>query len=145
MISKRNFVKTIGATGVCLLSGCAGIIDDVESAGEPSVEEVKENSESVAYDELYRNISDYEGEYVHYEKLSLSSVIEGEGNKEYLLTFPGGGFDDERALYALWDGDPFKDGDQIEVWGIVQGLKSFNSTAGERTVPEVKLVDIELV
>lgn len=146
MINRREFVLGTTLAVTSGIAGCSALPDSVsEPFTGPSVEEIKEESETVEYDELYRNISEYEGEYVHYEQLRLSHVVEGEDSKEYLLTFPDGEFNDDRIFYALWDGDPFQEGDEVEVWGIVQGLRTYTSMTGERTVVEIELVDMNLI
>lgn len=143
---RRGLLQGLGVATVGSLAGCAGRLEELTgSVGGPSAEEVKNNAETIKYDKLYRNIDEYEGEYVHYENLYLNDIVEGEGTKEYILTFPGGGFDDDRVLYGLWDGNPFKERDRITIWGVVRRLTTYQSLTGERSVPEVKLVDIELV
>jgi hypothetical protein len=156
MVSRRQFILSTGLLGAGGAGGwyvatgelppVSGLADTIqETVSPPSVEEVKQNSETVPYQELYRNISEYEGEYVHYDGLGLIDIVEGEGTKEYILDFPGGSFGDGRVLYGIWDGSPFQEGDDIEAWGIINGLRTYTSLSGEETVPEVELVDIELL
>lgn len=127
------------------LSGCSGFLNDVSSFGGPSVEEVKNNSRQIDYEEMYRNISDYEGEFVYYPEIRLMDVVEGEGTKEYLFALPGGQIGDPKTLYGLWDGDPFQEDDNVEMWGVVNGLKTYTSLTGEKTVIEVDIVDMRLI
>jgi hypothetical protein len=147
MPNRRSVLLGSGTATIGLLSGCAGVLDRVskQGSGEPSVEEVKQNSESIPYNELYRNISEYEGEYIHYVESEVQDIAEGTGTKEYILTLPEHRVGNERILYAIWEGDPLKEGDHIEVWGIVQRLRTYESLTGEETVPEIKLVDVALI
>jgi len=136
-------------TGTCIAAistsaGCAGRLEEAVS-GDPTTEEVKSNAETIEYEKRYRNIDQYKGEYVHYEELRITDIVEGEGTKEYILTFPDGGFTDDRVLYGVWDGNPFKEKDHVEVWGEVKGLETYTSLTGEKTVPKVKFADIQLL
>jgi len=141
IMERRKFIHGAGVTSAIALAGCAG---QLESLTGPSVEEVKNESKSISHDELYRNNSEHDGEYVHYSKVELFDILDREGTKEYILTFPRGSRY-SGTLYGYWDGDPFKRSDIIEIWGIVDGLKTYNSLGGEKTVPQIELVDIELV
>lgn len=141
---RRHYLTTTAATiSLAALSGC---LEDIENQldGGRSVEDVKENAERVPYEELYRNISDYRDTPVYYPQARIADIISGQNMKEYILTVPGGGFTDEHVIYGLWNGDPYRDGDTIELWGVVQGLTSYQSLTGERTVPEVRLRAINL-
>lgn len=140
---RRHLISTTAVTTLAALSGCLESIEN-QLGGGRSVEDVKENAERVPYEELYRNISDYRDTPIYYPQARIADIISGQDTKEYILTFPGGGFNDDRVIYGLWNGDPYREGDTIELWGVVQGLTSYQSLTGERTVPEVRLREINL-
>lgn len=147
MIRRRTFFRAAGLVGISAFTGCTGVLEEyANSDSEPSVQEVKANSETIPYDELYRNIGEYEGEYVHYGDVRISHIMEGQGSKEYLLDLPGGGRENSHILYGLWRGNPFREDDAVEIWGVVKGLRTYNDLLyGEQTVPEIEVVDMALI
>lgn len=140
---RRTLLSAITVTGLGAGTGflaATGRLDPLLSQLQPpSTEEVKQNAERISYQELYRNISEYEGSYVHYGNLRITDVISGEDTKKYLLMFNDGGYNDDRVLYGVWNGDPFRENDDVELWGIVRGLTTYTSLGGERSVPKIKI------
>lgn len=131
----------IGLGGISALSGCS----ELEQLIPPSEEEVKEEAESPGWEELFRNISDWEGEPVRYSDVRVADFNDEGGEFTLIISHPDQEMLGDKYLFCRWDGDPFQDGDNINIWGTVQGLHTYTSLTGERTVPEIELVDIELV
>lgn len=101
-------------------------------------------AQRIPVNELFRNIDQYEGEYVRYGDLFVSDVVSNEGTKKYILGVRGGRIGDDRFLWGIWDGNPFKRMDDVRVWGVVRGLQTYESLGGNKTVPKIRIVDMEL-
>lgn len=144
-MERRTLLSALGTITLATITGCSELEDSLGGVTEPSEEEVKQNAERIAYEELYRNISDYEGEYVYYNDVHITDIASGEGTKEYLFMFNGGGFTDDRVLYGVWEGDPFREQDRVELWGVVQGLTTYQSLGGKRSVPKIRIHEMNLV
>lgn len=142
-MKRRTFLTAVAGVGVTSLSGC---LDSLPAPlGGPSVEQVKNNAESIPYNDLYRNIESHNGGYVHYTGANITDIPSATDTKEYLLSLPGGGYNDSRIIWGVWTGSPFRENDNVELWGVVQGLTEYNSLSGKQTVPKIEIVDMELV
>lgn len=141
LMNRRKYLVTIGALGVSALAGCT---EEIGSIGRPDEQQVKEEADSPSWDELYRNNSKWEGEPVHYSGVRISDVREDNGSFDFLIEHPDSSFTDSNFLYCNWDGDPFKESDRVDIWGVVTGTHTYSSLGGEQTVPEIDLVDVQL-
>lgn len=141
-MNRRQYLASAGAAAAMTLSGCLQQLPG--PLGKPSVENVKENAETIPYDELYRNISSYEGQYVHYPYATITDVVSGTDTKQFIITVDDDVTETD-AIWGYWDGDPYERLDDVKLWGVVRGLKEYQSLTGETTVPRIELVDIELI
>lgn len=139
--TRRTVLALSASLGLASTAGCVEQLTDQFTS--PSVAEVKKNAERIPYQDLYRNISEYEGEFAYYPNLYISDVVSGQDTKEYLLAFNSGGINDDRVLYGIWNGDPFKRNDDVEVWGVVGGLETYTSLVGDQTVPKIRIKAME--
>lgn len=143
-MDRRRALAGISTTTIAMLAGCSSAEDLLNQVSEPSTQEVKDNAKQVPYEELYRNISDYESEPVYWPSAQINDIASGQDTKEYILTLPSGDFADSDILWGVWNGDPFEENDDVEVWGLVRGLKTYTSLTGEQTVPKIKIKAIQL-
>ncbi|WP_275737380.1 hypothetical protein [Halorhabdus sp. SVX81] len=142
-MDRRECLGVIGAIGSLSIAGCSEELDNI--VGGHDIEEVKENARSPRWEELYRNNSDWVGEPIHYADIRISDVSNTDGGFEMIIKHPDkDGFSGAEYLYCRWNGDPFQEGDNVDIWGVVEGLHTYNSLTGEQTVPEIDIVDIQL-
>lgn len=142
-MNRRRLLAGVSAAGLATGAGCLRSLE--ESRGDSS-ETIKEDAETIEYEKLYRNISDYEGEPVQYADLRLFEIAASEdGRQEYLLSLPDAEWGEDKTLYGVWNGDPFMEGDTVDIWGRVTGTKTYESLIDENTVPKIDIVEIELV
>lgn len=140
---RRDAVGTLSCVALSLVAGCTGSLDDT---GGHDTEDVKENAETIDYEKLHRNISDHEGEPVYYSEVRITDIAESEdGYQEYIISLPDTDWGESEVLYGLWEGDPFMEDDTVNIWGVVNGTTTYTSLMGEKTVPEIDLVDLELL
>lgn len=137
-MNRRQYLITVGSITVASLAGCS---ENGGSIGGLDEEEVKNEAKSPSWDDLYRNISDWEGEPVHYSNVQISDIQDDNGSFNFLIEQS-----DSNFIFCTWDGDPFKKDDNVNIWGVVKGTHTYTNTVGaEETVPEIELVDIQLV
>lgn len=158
---RRTFLTVTGAS---FLAGCSGGSDGSdESESEfrgPTDEDrtyvdlqyreyteeerstVRENAESIAYDELHRNVEEYVGEAVKYDGI-VAQNIEYESHLVFFIAINN---NTRTPVYASWTGDRFIKGDAVRIWAEVMGIEVFQTGAGsERSVPALSIADIELL
>ncbi|WP_254521897.1 hypothetical protein [Natrinema caseinilyticum] len=147
-MNRRTALMAIPTVGL----GSAGVVyydidqSDIPVLNDPDVESVKENAETVPYDELYRNVSEYKGEPVTYSNVEITDIPESkDGYQEFILRLKTADARNGHYLYGLWNGDPFREDDMVELWGTVNGTKTYLTLTGEKTVVEVDLVDMKLI
>lgn len=138
---RRTLLEITGLAGV--FSGC--LLPLRRLADTRSVEEIKRDAKSVDYDALYRNIGRYRGTAVHYIGRIANTPTTEESYQEMIVIIEEGPMGYQEAIWGYWNGRPYRTGDMIEFWGIVRGLKTYTSISGERTLPEIDIVDIEIV
>lgn len=132
-MKRRKFLGTL-AVGVTLLAGCT----------QQEIENIREKATSPDYDTLYRNINDYEGEPVTYQGRIVDFAESSESRQEIVLN-AGGSISDPWTFWCIWRGDPFRERDEVRFWGVVDGLETYSSLMGERTVPRIIVQEMELV
>lgn len=140
---RRHFV---GCLSTFLTAGCldgVGVANPNNDNG-MSVEAAKENATSIPYDDLIRDIKEYEGEPVHYTDARVEHILEHtESKQEFIVQLPADEFWPDTYCYAIWRGTPqVRKYDSIEFWAIVEGLILYDSAMGERTVPELSVLDV---
>lgn len=124
--------------------GIAGCTTDTAIPGGRSTADIKNESETIPYNELYRNINDYEGAAVHYDDARITDIDSTtERRQEFIIALDTASWTKEHYLWGVWSGDrKFRKDDEIEFWGTVTGLKTYTSITGERTVPRIEIADI---
>lgn len=141
---RRHYLTSTVLAALASLSGCLDSLEETLGS-QRSLEEIKEDAEQVPYDELYRNISEYQGQAIYYPQIRISDVVADTNASEYIYTVPGGDFNDSWHLYGHWDGDPYRDGDTVELWGVIKGMTSYQSLVGEQNVPEITVREMVLL
>jgi len=114
-----------------------------------SIDEIKEKSIDVSYDELMRHNDKYIGQIVYY-KVEITQVQERWGKDKYTLLVRVSGDDPyDFNLDRIWinyEGKRLLEDDLIEVWATVDGLKTYTTVLGARkTVPELTAKHVELI
>lgn len=115
----------------------------------PSLQDVKNNSLSVSYDDLMRYNEQYKGKIVHYTG-QVRQVTEDK-NGDYLLRIAtkksswGDSYYDNVILVG-YKGDRLLEDDLVEVYGNSIGLITYEAVMGNSiTIPAVSSLYIELV
>lgn len=141
-ISRRKILK-IAPILAGSISGCTSARREF---GLYNQTQVKEEATEVPYEELYRNISEYEGESIYFPNARLTDIADADGGSfEYLFSLNSGSLGDSHIIWGNWDGDPFREDDRVRIWGIVTGVNTYTSLVGEKTVPEIDIIDMEQV
>lgn len=143
-MNRRRAIATFATAGVTLTSGCSQLESITRQFTDPSVEEIKDEAENVQYEELYRNISEYEDKYLYWPQANITDIPSAQGTKKYILSLPNADFNDFNGLWGIWEGDPFRENDDVEVWGMVLGMKTYNSFLGQTTVPKIQIKAMNL-
>ena len=94
-----------------------------------------------------RNEGQYEGEEIHIPQGQITQVLgdEDEG-LQFRVSVSRGEYTWEDDILVRWDGGRFLEDDIIEVWGVYNGLVTYETVLGaERTIPDITSVDIELL
>lgn len=117
----------------------------VEPPPDYDPEKIREEAEYIAYDELFRNIEYYEGEAIHFPGAEVDQAFHGAVD-EYRIYVGRTPEDGSNDVYAQYDGrGRLIEGDQIELWGVVEGTITYETVLGEeRTIPLITLVDFEM-
>lgn len=103
---------------------------------------VRNNAESIGYDELYRNVESYAGEAVTYDG-SVIQNLESENHFTFLIALNN---DTNQPVYGSWTGDRFIEGDTARIWAEVLGIEIYQTGSGaERSVPALSIADMELL
>lgn len=140
---RRTYLRSTAAVGsTAVVVGCTKPQSLVNESSRTT--NIRNASMEVGYEELYRNISDYKGEAVHYTGLRISDVLSNEGTKEYLFVFEEDSWGTDRVLYGVWKSDPFREDDDVKIWGVIKGMETFESWTGDKTVPKVAVKKMEL-
>jgi hypothetical protein len=142
-MDRREFVIGVSAVTTAGLAGCSG------GGGEEELdpEEVKANAEEIPYDDLMRNEDQYEGEEVHISQGQVEQVLgDEEEGFQFRIYVTRGEYTWENDVFVRWGGDRFLEDDIVEIWGVYNGLLTYETVlGGERTVPDITAVDIELL
>lgn len=118
---------------------------------EMSVEEIKANAlDSISYDDLMRQNEQYVGEIINY-KGQVIQVQETGKTGCYLIRFATKKmeyFEDymENILYVNYCGSRLLEGDILNLWIRVSGLKTYTAVLGNSiTIPEATSLHVELI
>ena len=106
------------------------------------VSQIKNNITDVSFEELFRNIESYTGDFVSFQGEILQN-LEGDGYFTFLISFDQVG---EELVYGSWVGGRYLEGDQIEFWAVVLGTETYETGFGsQKTVPALSIADIEQI
>lgn len=178
-MNRRRFLATSTTVGATLLAGCtssgdSGADPTTATTSEPTTvrtteretteptttteaadtlpynaSAVKDNADSIGYEELFRNFEDYEGEYVYFEHAYVYQVIyaDDDVNYDYLQMNVSQNTEEWTGdVAAAW----YRDGrlleeDYLEFWGVAEQLYTYTTVEGnERTIPFITMVAHEL-
>jgi hypothetical protein len=158
---RRAYLAALAALGV---AGCSTSDEPVDTdaatatptatdtplaTGTPrydSVADVKTQAEAVPYEELFRTIDQYRNEAIYYEYASVYQVLYDE-EYDYLRMYVSTTGDEWQGDIAAWyyGDERILEGDQLQVWGIVDGLYEYETTEGTtRTTPAIYVADYAL-
>lgn len=148
---RRGIITNLGlsiaflTTGYFYFTGDGSETDQMEE-NTVSVEEVKNQSIEIPYNDLLRNPEQYEGEFVRFDEAQVTQVIEYEEDFRLRANVTEGEYDWEDDIYIIWEGDRFIEDDIIRVWGEFTGLFTYETTLGEqRTIPQIDGIEVELL
>lgn len=139
----NKIVLAISFAFVLAVSGCVqdGNSEDIASL---SFDEVMENSANVSYDDLMRHNERYVGEIVYFRGgVMQASQVYGDS---YVLRVVTDLYFIEDDLWVNYKGERLLEGDVIDLWGRVRGLKTYTAILGnEVTIPEIDSLYVVLV
>jgi len=143
-MERREYVTALVATGVLPLSGC-GAIDAVLGGDEDQedVAQVKTDAKSPSWTELMQDTDEWKEKSVHYSAVGISAIDEANnGSFQMTVDHPDETGSGEKVLRCTWYGDRVDIENTYDIWGVVKGTHTY-SFGEERTVPDIKLVDIQ--
>ena len=115
-----------------------------------SNEDIKRLAKASVYDDLFRNNENYVGSLVYF-KGEIVQVINDYANADsYFLRITTqestyGGYSGDDVIWVNYRGTRVLEGDIIEVWGKITGLRTYTAVWGnEITIPEIdaKIVEV---
>ena len=110
---------------------------------ESEIETVRNEAQSVGYEDLARNAESYTGDYVT-GTATVVQTLEGP-DADYsvlVLSYDGRGGD---VVLGSWLGGRYLQGDIVTYWGEVLGTETYGTVnAGQLTVPAIAIADAEL-
>ena len=118
---------------------------DIKEEPTLSISEIKQVAIKVIYDDLIRNNEDYVGKIVYYKGEILQVNIISTDKYVLLVSVTNKGLYWDDVVWIKYQGKRFLEKDIIDIWGDVDGLKTYKSTSGAITVPEIDALQIELV
>ena len=118
-----------------------------EAVNEETIEDIKSKAiENLGYDELLRHNEEYIGEIVYYRG-KVDQVSENWGGSYTLRIFV------TKGEYGLWEddiwanykGERVLEGDIVDIWGKVKGVKKYTTVLGSsRSIPEIDILHLEV-
>jgi len=140
---RRYLLATLGVAGV---SGCSESLDELPEFGGRNETQVREDAEQIPYDDLYRNVEEYEGQPVEFPDVSVGVLeTDTESVQEFYGILPSGGIGDKDRLFCVWAGSPrIKRGDDVSIWGVVDGLHTNEFGGMEESHVRIEVVDLHL-
>jgi hypothetical protein len=122
-------LMAIFVMSIVFMSGCVYEQSSIQTPT-MSVEEIKSSALAISYDDLMRNNEIYGDEYF----LRVATKEE-----PYIRYF-------NDVIWVNYKGKRLLDGDVIDVWGKVRGLKTYTAVLGNRiTIPQLDSLHVELV
>lgn len=144
MPTRRTLLTTTAATLTAATAGCISDLKDIAGV-QRSVDEIKNDSQTLNYTQLYRQNSEYVGTAVHFPELHLFDYLNIESSpKKYLFNMPSGTYADNNTICGTWTGNPFNEGDTVEAWGVLDGLETYQSLTGKLSVPRIDIREMQL-
>ncbi len=96
----------------------------------------------ITYEELFRNYKNHIGEVVNYRGRVIQVL--NPYDDYFVFRIATDGYDD--VLWVNYQGAPFLEYDEVELWGTVKGLTTYTSIRGNTvTIPEIDAIEIDLV
>ncbi|MBP2202207.1 hypothetical protein J3E07_001648 [Methanococcus voltae] len=128
---------------------------NVGNLGTPNETQLEEQAITVPYNDLFRHNSEYVGKLVHYRGKVLQVVVNGD--KDYDLRVATNftervGYDskvtkmyNKDIIYVTYKGDILLEGDMVDIYGRVTGLKSYQNLVFDTvSIPEINAIKIEI-
>jgi hypothetical protein len=133
------FLLVISA-GICISSLSSGSVTNI---GSQTIDQIKSNAINVPYEDLFQNNAQYIGKMVKIRGKILLSEHAGNGYILSVATKPD--HFNEDILSLNYQGPPFLEGDLIDIWGRVDGLKPNSMVPGNKVmIPEITSNHLEL-
>ncbi len=130
----------VGGIGSTLLSGPSLPTSNTNTL---SVAQIKASAKIVPYDSLFRYNEGYVGDVVYF-KGEIVQVENYFGDDYHFRIATKNGYDD--IIYVNYVGSRLLEGDTVEIWGTVKGLKRYTSIFGQSvTIPEIDSLHLQQV
>lgn len=113
----------------------------------PSIEQIKNDAQTITYDDLARYNEKYIGKMVYFRG-KIRQVFPQSGDYYDLIIDTSGIYSlvEGRIYVSNYKGSRFLEGDTIDVWGKVNGLVTLKSVLGaESDLPKLTTLHAELV
>lgn len=129
--------------GIIFGSGSSTPATTASSSG-LTVNQLKSTAIVVPYDDLFRNNEQYIGKIVKIQGKIIQSQNSGSDYVFRVSTKPEYYYED--LIYLNYNGPRFIEGDIVDIWGKVDGLKTYTAVLGNSvTIPEITSNHLELV
>ena len=140
--SRRRYGGVLFILGLVSIIVWAAIIAGASSSGpkdhaEPSLtpQEIKAQAVKIEWDPLFRNIETHVGKVVNFRGEIVQVVIAGDDRYDLRIAMNG---NYDHMVYVIYKGGRVLEGDNVEIWGKVNGLYSYESIFGAKiTLPEI--------
>jgi len=109
-------------------------------------ETVRENAQSVSWEDLFRNFEDHQDKAIYFEYAQIYQAIYEENYMYFQANVANNEEQFEGDVALTWYGDErLLEDDYLEVWGVAVELITYETVQGnERTIPLLELIDFEL-
>jgi Rieske Fe-S protein len=144
-MERREYITMLAAVGIAPLSGC-GAIETVfggKNEDQTKIDRIKKEAKSPSWNELMQDMDEWKGEPVHYSAVDISAIDEiNNGSFRMTVEHPDHAGSGDKVLRCTWFGDQVDIENTYDIWGTVKGKHTY-SFGEEKTVPDIKLVDIQ--
>ena len=138
----------LGVTG-CLSSDAeeeVGSIPETTAVATPNWEELKAQTQTIGYRELFRNNERYVGQRFYFRGRVVRVIERGGSNYDFRVAVEPDSPSSAILYLAEYTGQRLLEDDQIEFVGVAAGLERYEDTSGQRvTIPKLKAVVVRWI
>ena len=107
-----------------------------------SIEEIKSSAKIISYDDLFRYNERYVGDIVYFRGDIVE--VQNTGGDNYVLRVATAQYYDD-IIWVDYEGPRVLEDDNIDIWGTVKGLKSYEAVLGQTiSIPEIVSISLDV-